>query len=207
MEEVRAQIELFKSQAKRAAAGTDQLLFEKLVEDAIVCRQAGKGETALTKCYEVVACVELNRKSIGEEHKAVHAFSLSNLASALHMLGHMGAAKHLYEEAHRELSAAPRMWFESCLCLPDVRMVQLDYIASRAALATDGRIPDNRLYLDGDGEEKHWTDAQQASALARALQIEAELNAKKPPTLNLGSLSGISHKSYPITSTPRKELW
>ena len=57
------------------------------------------------------------------------------------------------------------------------------------------------------GEERTWTDAEVASAQAQAEKIEAEIKAKKPPPLNMGSISGASYKSYPITSTPRKELW
>ena len=45
------------------------------------------------------------------------------------------------------------------------------------------------------------------AAQVRAAEIEADIRSNKPPTLNLGSISGVSHKSYPITSTPRKELW
>ena len=57
------------------------------------------------------------------------------------------------------------------------------------------------------GQERLWSDAEVASAQAKAEQIEAEMSAKKPPPLNMGSISGASYKSYPITSTPRKELW
>ena len=206
-EAVVAQIENVKSAARNNAAGTDQKLFEKLVEDAIVCRTAGKCETALTRCYEVVACVEMNRKAMGEEQKELHAFSLSNLASALHMLGHCKAAKRLYEQAHQELRTAPQSWLDIfCMCA-DVRGLQLDYIASRAVLATDGHIPDKRTFLDGTGTERMWSDLEIELALPRAMAIEAEIDKNKPPPLNLGSLSGASYKSYPITATPRKELW
>jgi len=200
-----ANIERYKNNARNSAAGTDQALFEKLVENAVVCRQAGKSELSLKCCYEVVACVEMNRKSIGEDNKMIHAFALSNLASSLHIMGHCRAAKTLYEQAHNELSGAPRLGF-AC-CMPDARNQQLDYIASRAVLATEGRIPDPRAYLDGDGVERTWSDAEVIEALPRAGQVEVELDANKPPPLNMGSLTGAKHKSYPITSTPRKELW
>ena len=206
IEQVRAQIETVKTQAKRNGAGTDQSLFSKLMEDVLICRKAGKLDVALARSYDTVACVEMNRKSIGEEQKEVHAIAICNLASTLHMLGHLNAAKQLYQQAHNELAGAPKQWLLCCV-FGDLRKVQLDYIASRAELATEGKVPDARAYLDGDGEERIWSDAEVADALTYANSIEAEMNANKPPPLNLGSLSGVSHKSYPITSTPRKELW
>ena len=206
IEQVRAQIETVKIQAKRNGAGTDQKLFSQLMEDVLICRKAGKLDVALSRSYDTVACVEMNRKSIGEEQREVHAIAICNLASTLHMLGHLNAAKQLYEQAHNELFSAPKPFLLCCI-FSDVRKVQLDYIASRAVLATEGQIPDSRAYLDGDGEERIWDDDEVADAQMVAARIEQEIKENKPPPLNLGSLSGISHKSYPITSTPRKELW
>ena len=208
VEHVRAQVEILKTTGRRSAAGTDQQLYNALVEDSIICRQAGRLDAALSRGMEVIACVEMNRRAMGEEQRALHAFALANVASALHMLGHCSVAKQLYEQSHAELSSAPRMLLDQlCGCTRDVRREQLDYIASRAVLAADGHVPSARCYLDGLGVEKTWSDAEVAEAQARAAQIEAELQTNKPPPLNMGSLSGVSHKSYPITSTPRKELW
>lgn len=135
--------------------------------------------------------------------------ALSNLASSLHMLGHLRAAKQLYEQAHTELSTAPRFFLEHC-CLTDVRTVQLDYIASRAVLAARGEIPSWKAYLDGNGQECEWSDAEVAAAKEAAKSIEADIRATigtPRAALNRGSKSGSSYKSYAITSTPRKELW
>ena len=82
----------------------------------------------------------------------------------------------------------------------------MDYIASRAELATEGKIPDPRSYLDVDGTEKLWSDGEVADAQPRALEVEADVRAN-PPALNMGSLGGVSHRSYPITTTPRNALW
>jgi len=203
--EVRARIESSKADARKSAAGTDQLLFEKLVQDSLVCRQAGKSELHLTKAIETVACVEMNRKAMGDDQKMLHAFALSNLGSALHILGYLDAARQLYEQAHSELASAPR---PLCIfCLAEPRDEQLNYIYSRMEMAARCEMPDPSEYLDGDGQKQHWTEEDKQAALPRANEIEAESHTKKMPTLNMGSLSGVSHKSYPITSTPRKELW
>lgn len=207
IDEVRAQIEATKNTAKRSGAGTDQKLFEQLIEDVLVCRKAGKLDIALSRSYDTVACVEMNRKSIGEEQKEVHAIAVCNLASTLHMLGHLQAAKQLYQQAHTELSHAPHNRLLCCLACGDLRQIQLNYIASRAVMATDGKVPDMRAYLDGEGNEQFWSDDEVASAQNMAFQIEQKIKNKAPPPLNLGSLTGASYKSYPITSTPRKELW
>ena len=204
IEQVRANVESLKSSAKKNAAGTDQKLFDTLVEDAVYCRIAGKTEAALSRCYEALACSELNRRAMGGEQKRVHAYALSNLASALHALGHLATAKQLYVQAHQELASAPRAFLECC-CF-DVRELQMDYIASRAELATEGKIPDPRSYLDVDGTEKLWSDSEVADAQPRALEVEADVRAN-PPALNMGSLGGVSHRSYPITTTPRNALW
>ena len=52
-----------------------------------------------------------------------------------------------------------------------------------------------------------WSDAEVATAQEAADKIEMQMNENKPPPLNMGSLTGASYKSYPITNTPRKELW
>ena len=77
-------------------------------------------------------------------------------------------------------------------------------VASPVRACAAGRTP---LILDGTGTERMWSDLEIELALPRAMAIEAEIDKNKPPPLNLGSLSGASYKSYPITATPRKELW
>ena len=48
VEHVRAQVEILKTTARRSAAGTDQQLYNALVEDSIICRQAGRLDAALS---------------------------------------------------------------------------------------------------------------------------------------------------------------
>ena len=151
IEEVRSKIEEVKNKARRSGAGTDQKLFENLIEDVLVCRKAGRLETALSRSYDTVACVEMNRKTIGEEQREVHAIAVCNLASTLHMLGHLAAARHLYQQAHSELAIAPSAGGLLCCIIGNLRQVQLDYIASRAEMAAEGLVPNARAYLDGDG--------------------------------------------------------
>ena len=207
MEEVIAEVEKRKAWARNNAAGTDQALFEKLVVESALCRQAGRIKPALHRCYEVLACVEMNRKAMGEDQKELHAFALSNLASSLHLLGNLGVAKRMYEQAHQELVNSPKSFIDM-LCFADVRGAQLDYIMSRAEMAANGKTPDSREYLDGTGTQRLWTEDEMADALPRVKVIEAELEAMKPQlSLNNGSLSGPSHKSYAITTTPRQALW
>ena len=109
--------------------------------------------------------------------------------------------------------------------------------------AAHGTIPPALTYLDGDGNERQWTEYEISVARKKAATIEhimkAEASAPKKPkprplkpsggdseagtaaggaarvsgaapmklTLNTSAAQSNRDKVYPITSTPRAELW
>jgi len=210
-DEVRAKID-----SRKPVVTPDSATFDSLLEEAQWCHKAEQYNKAADKCIDAVACLEKNTEQTGEEIDALmHVTVLHNLASALHQMGHLSAAKDLYEDAHRKLSTAPRGLLDCCL--GDRRPQMLDFIKARIALVVQGGAPgqNRRTYLDEKGTEQMWTDEEVKDAAEKAVAIEATgtitARAVKTPTLNLATasrdMSQDSWTTYQITDTPRKELW
>ena len=88
----------------------------------------------------------------------------------------------------------------------------------KISLADSKTVPKSTVFLNGSGEEEEWSEDEIQKAREQAEEIEKKDAAKYPkpsesakgpgglPALNMSAAANMG-TSYPITSTPRKELW
>lgn len=200
---------------RMATVATDSSAFERMIEEAIVLHKAQRFEDAVNKNIELVACLEANAKvNAKDAPKEVHAMATHNLGSALHQIGNFTAAKAFYAVAVTELAGAEKDPLEFIWKLfGDVRQAQLDFMKEKVRMAEEGKIPNPKVFLNGSGQEEEWSPEDISKAQTEAQEILKKDAAQNPapgapamPTLNMNLAKDIG-TSYPITSTPRKELW
>jgi hypothetical protein len=202
---------------RAALVKTDEETLEQALANTMACFQAGAWQKAFFMAVEIAACVEARSKQDGYFDGELHASAVHNIATALHHLGKTDAARSFYEEAVQELSEVPKGGFLILCCLPDIRNQQLMFMQSRYALLREGRKPDERTYLNGEGEEAQWTEEEMAKArkVVEALEADAKQAAQTPSkkpamgfSLNVDATKHLgTGTSYPVGSTPRGQLW